>query len=150
MKDAIFFAFALFLGACQEDATMTFGLSMRALGSDRPAELAQDMCSPPGVHDGSTTGASIDVTEIGELPQLFLEADPDAEANIYRVRVYVAEREDGELWWEPGEILAEHRYDSEFGESGGQDSFVVDFDGEQYTIEVLGLPAAATCPGVMR
>jgi hypothetical protein len=147
MKHANSFAFALLLGACQEEEpTMTFGLALRALGTDRPAELAQPLCSPPGAYDGSTTGVSIDVTEIGELPQLMLEAEPDAEENVYRVRLYVLEREPGQIWWEPGEILAERSYDGDFGERGEQDSFVVDFDGEQYTVEVLGLPAATPCP----
>lgn len=125
---------------------MTFGLALRALGTDRPAELAQRVCSPPGAYDGSATGVSIDVTEIGELPQLMLEAEPDAEENVYRVRLYVLEREPGQIWWEPGEILAERSYDSEFGERGAEDSFGVDFDGEEYTVEVLGLPAATPCP----
>jgi len=46
----------------------------------------------------------------------------------------------------PSEVLAERVYDSKFGEGGQQDSFVVDFEGEPYTIEVLGIPAFASCP----
>jgi hypothetical protein len=149
METANLFAFALLLAACHEEPTMTFGLKLRVLDSDRPPEQEQTMCRPPGEYGGSTVGVSIDKWDIGEpAPHLFLESDPDAEENIYRVRVYTAvdHEEGGGVWWEPSEILAERSYDSGFGEGGEQDSFVVNFEEQPYTVEVQGLPSLATCP----
>jgi hypothetical protein len=95
----------------------------------------------------SATVSSIDRWDIDEPPpHLFMEAEPDAEANVFRARVYVAsERDPDGIWWLPGEILAERVYDGAFGESGARDAFVVDFEGEPYTVEVLGVPASTTC-----
>ena len=113
--------------------------------SDRPPEFAQGMCRDPGEFS-SSVGVSIDAPADGELNQLFLESDADAEDNVYHLRVYVAaERDPGQVWWEPGEILAERTYDHQFGELEEQDSFVVDYDGVRYTVDVVGLPAASTC-----
>ena len=145
MKEAIFLSLALLVPGCSDETTMTFGIDVRALASDRPPEFAQAMCREPGEYS-SAVGVSIDAPADGELNQLFLESDADPDANVYHLRVYIAkEREPGQVWWEPGEILAEHRYDSEFGESGAQDSFAVDYEGDRYTIDVVGLPAASTC-----
>ena len=146
MKKASLLPLVLLLGACHEEPAMTFGLNFRVGDSTRPVEQAS--CIPPGANSGETTGSSIDNWEIGEPPpHLFMDAEPDAEDDVYRVRVYVAyEIEKGGIWWEPSEILAERVYDVTFGESGGQDSFVVDFEGEPYTVEVVGIPAHASCP----
>ena len=152
MKKAICFAFALLLAACHDEPEMTFGLGFRVRDANQPAEPALDeeaidWCISPGASSGETAGSSIDNWEIDEPPpHLFMDAEPDAEANVYRVRVYVAsERDRDGIWWVPSEVLAERVYDGAFGENGGRDSFVVDFEGEPYTVEALGLPATATC-----
>lgn len=148
MKTATSFAFALLLGACHSEPAMTFGLHVRATTGDDPAEQTSDWCFPAGAHTGETIGTSIDRWEIGEPPpHLFMDAEPDAWDEVYRVRVYVAlEREADGGWWQPSEILAERVYDAKFGEGGARDSFVVDFEGEPYTVEVQGLSATDTCP----
>jgi hypothetical protein len=148
MKAVIFFASALLLAACHESPTMTFGLSVRVRGENEPPDPTQLSCRPPGASDGSTTGSSVDEWEIGEgPPHLFLELEPDAEEDVYRVQMYLAsEVEDNGIVWKPGEVLAERTYDSEFGETGAQDSFVVDFEGEPQIVEVQGLPPGASCP----
>ena len=145
MKKATLLPFALLVGACHEEPAMTFGLNFSVGFGSQPAE--QSSCIPPGSHSGETTGNSIDNWEIGEPPpHLFMDAEPDAEQNVFRVRVYVAsEREKDGIWWTPSEVLAERVYDGSFGESGARDSFVVNFEEEAVTIEVLGLPATATC-----
>jgi hypothetical protein len=148
MKEAIFFAFALLLPACHDEPTMSFGLLLRSRESSLPPEQGLDSCRPPGEYGGSRFGVSIDNWEINEPPpHLFLETNPDAEENVYRVRVYSAlEYEKDGIWWKPSELLAERTYDSAFGEGGRQDSFMVDFGEEQYTVEARGLPPDATCP----
>ena len=152
MKSLISFAFALLLAACHDEPVMTFGLGVRVDDGNEPAEPPLDeetidWCIPPGAASGEGSGSSIDNWEIGEPPpHLFMDAEPHAEQNVYRVRVYVAsEYEKDGIWWQPSEILAERTYDGTFGESGGHDSFVVDFQGEPYTVQVLGLPATTTC-----
>lgn len=125
---------------------MTFGLNLRVIESNTPPEQVGSSCHPPGANSGETSGFGSWTT--GEAPpHLFVEADPDAEKNVYRVRVFIASERDADgFWWTPSEVLAERTYDSAFGESGEQDNIVVDFEGEPYTVEVLGLPPAATCP----
>jgi hypothetical protein len=147
MEKATCFAFALLLAACHDEPTMTFGLDVRVHDGAQPAETTSEWCIAPGSASGETSGTSIDKWEIDEPPpHLFMDAEPDAEENVFRVRVYVAsEREKGGIWWQPSEILAERVYDGQFAESGEHDSFVVDFEGEPYTVEVMGLPAAASC-----
>jgi hypothetical protein len=147
MKTATFFAFTLLLAACHDEPTMTFGLDVRVDDGSQPAEQTSDWCIPPGAASGETSGSSIDRWEIDEPPpHMFMDAEPDADENVYRVRVYVAsERDEDGIWWEPSEILAERVYDAEFGESGARDAFVVDFEGEPYTVEVRGVPATTTC-----
>jgi hypothetical protein len=146
VKKAIVLSFALLLTACQEEeqTPMTFGLDLRVLHDNLPPDQVGSLCAPPGAYDGETTG----VGKWGDRqapPYLFLDADPDTEENVYRVRVFIASEHDEDgIWWKPSEVLAERSYDSTFGESGGEDSFVVDFEGKPYTIEVLGLPAS--CP----
>jgi hypothetical protein len=146
MKQAKFLAFALLLTACHEEPEMTFGLNFRVVESNMPSEQLSSSCHPPGANSGETSSFGSWTT--GEPPpHLFVEADPDAEENVYRVRVFVAsERDEDGIWWKPSEVLAERTYDSTFGESGAQDNIVVDFEGEPYTVEVLGLPPAAPCP----
>jgi hypothetical protein len=142
-------AFALLHVACHETPTMSFGLSFLIRGSDLPpTETAQSSCTPPGASHGSISASSIDDWEIGEPPpHLFLELDPDAEENVYRIRVFSAlEHDEDGFWWVPSEILAERSYDGAFGESGAQDAFVVDFEEQQYTVDVQGLPPDAACP----
>ncbi len=148
MKTATFFAFALLVAACHDEPAMTFGLDFRVRDGGEPSEQTSAWCIYPGATGGETTGSSIDRWEIDEPPpHLFMDAEPDAEENVYRVRVFVAsERERDGIWWEPSEILAERVYDAEFGESGARDSFVVDFEGEPYTVEALGIPTTAACP----
>jgi len=140
-------AFALLLAACNEEGSVTFGLDFRVIGSELGAQSAQ-VCTPPGAYHGSVSASSIDDWEIDEPPpHLFLEAYPDGEENVYRIQVYSAsEREEDGIWWVPSEILAERTYDAAFGENGGRDSFVVDFEDQQYTVEVLGLAPGAACP----
>jgi hypothetical protein len=147
MKKAIFFAFALLLPACHEEPTMSFGIHLKYRDSSSPSVPENDDCHPPGSY-GVGSGASIDNWEIGEPPpHLFLEVNPDAERDVYNVRVFSSlMRDEDAVWWTPDELFAERTYDRAFGDSGGQDSFVVDFDGEQYTVEVQGLPPAAACP----
>lgn len=147
MKKAILVASVLLLAACHEEPTMAFGLEYRVLGSELPAEPVHSGCTPPGAY-GGLSGSSIDSWEIGEPPpHLFLEAEPDAEDDVYRIRVFIAlEREEDGIWWEPSEMLAERTYDSTFGELGERDSFVVNFEEQTYTVEVQGLPPGATCP----
>jgi hypothetical protein len=147
MKEAILGSVVLF-SACHVEPLMTFGLEFRARGGDTPPGQAQVMCRPPGESDGNSTAGSIDHWEIDEPPpHLFLEATPDAEENLYRVSVYSASERDAHgIWWKASQILAERTYDGEFGERGQTDSFVVDFEGEQYTVDVLGLPPSASCP----
>jgi len=149
MKLATLPAFALVLAACHEEPTMTFGIDVHALRSGTPPEEIQVMCRPPGEYGGGTIGYSINARGIAgpQPPPLMLETDPNAEENVYYVRVYTAlEHDENGVWWGRDEVLAERSYDSSFGESREQDSFVVDFDGQQYTVEVSGLPPAATCP----
>ena len=81
----------------------------------------------------------------GRAPAGLVEAAPDAEQDVYRVRVYTASERDG-LWWKPDQVLAERSYDHVFGQGGALDSIVVDFEGQQHTIEVSGLPTSAQCP----
>lgn len=139
---------ALLLSACPDDPPVTFGLNFRFLESDIPAEeQANAWCLPPGQSHGSTSASSINIAIGDTPPHLFIEAAPDGKQDVYRVRLYTAaERDADDFWWVPSEVLAERSYDSEFGQRGEQDSIVVDFEGQQYTVEVLGLPAAATCP----
>jgi hypothetical protein len=138
--------FALLLAACNEDPTLTFGLEFRVADTDT-GTLSAQMCRPPGEHDGNVSGTSIDDWAIDEAPpHLFLDAEPDGEANAYHVQVYSASERDDGIWWLPSEILADRTYDAAFGEGGGEDSFVVDFEGQRYTVTVLGLPPDATCP----
>jgi hypothetical protein len=145
MTEAIFLSLALLVPACSDEPTVSFGIDVHALASDRPPEFAQGMCRDPGEFS-SSVGVSIDAPADGELNQLFLESDADAEDNVYHLRVYVAaERDPGQVWWEPGEILAERTYEHQFGELQEQDSFVVDYDGVRYSVDVVGLPAASTC-----
>lgn len=149
MKKASLLTFALLLAAChEEEPTMTFGLDVHYRESARAAEQALSWCRPPGDYHRSTSSTSIDNWDIGEPPpHLFLETDPDAEENVYRVRVYVVSEVDAQgFLTKPSAVLAERGYDSKFGESGEQDSFEVDFDGEPYTVEVQGLPPGSTCP----
>lgn len=148
MKRAICCAFALLLPACHDEPTMTFGLDLLYRESSEPPEEALPHCRPPGEYGDTPSGVSIDHWEIGEAPpHLFLESTPDAEENVYRVRVYSSsEREKDGVWWAPDEVLAERTYDRAFGESGGRDTFTVDFGAEQYTVEARGLPPDATCP----
>src|SRR5262245_14640658 len=129
MKTASSFAFALLLAACHDEPLMTFGLDFRVHDGSQPSEQVSAWCVDPGASSGATTGSSV-VWEIDEPPpHLFMDAEPDAEENVYRVRVYVAlERDEDGMWWEPSEILAERVYDAEFGEGGAGDSFVVDFE----------------------
>lgn len=140
-------ALALLLAACNEEGSVTFGLDFRVIGSDMGAQSAQ-VCSPPGAFHGNLSASSIDDWAIDEPPpHMFLELYPDGEENVYRVQVYTAsEREEDGIWWVPSEILADRTYDAAFGQSGGTDSFVVDFEGQRYTVEVLGLPPGAACP----
>jgi hypothetical protein len=140
-------AFALLLAACHEEGAVSFGLDFRVIGSAAEAQSAQ-LCTAPGAYHGSVVASSIDDWEIDEPPpHLFLEAYPDGEQNVYRIQVYSAsEREADGIWWEPSEILAERTYDAAFGENGGRDSFVVDFEDQRYTVEVQGLPPDAACP----
>lgn len=147
-KHHLLAALALLLSACEEDPIVTFGLDFRVRDGELPSEQTAAFCLPPGASHGSTSASSIDAWEIDEPPpHLFLEADPDGEENVYRVRVYVAsERDDEGFWWEPSEVLAERVYDSAFGEGGSADSFVVVFEGQQYTVEARGLPPDAPCP----
>jgi hypothetical protein len=146
MKEAIFLSLALLVPACGGDEpTMSFGIDVHALGSDRPPEFTRAMCRESGEYS-SSVGVSIDFAAEGELNRVFLESDADPEDDVYHLRVYVAkERDPGQIWWEPGEVLAERTYDREFGERSEQDSFVVDFEGVEYAIDVSGLPAASTC-----
>lgn len=145
MKYATLFAFALLFTACHEEPTMTFGLDFRLLRSDLPEEDAGGWCVPPGNYGGQISAVSLEFD--GPPPHLFIDADPDAEEDVYRVRVYVAsEREKGGVFWEPSEILAERTYDAKFGASSGADSLSVEFEGRGYTVEAQGLPADATCP----
>jgi hypothetical protein len=148
MKRAIFFAFSLLLPACHDEPIIRFGLDLLYRRSSRPPEEAFEHCRPPGEYDGTRSGLSIDDWEIGEPPpHLFLESNPDAEKNVYRVRVYSSStREEDGVWWSPDEMLAERIYDSAFGEGAQQDTFVVDVEGEQSTFEARGLPPGATCP----
>jgi len=145
MKTPTSFAFALLLTACHDEPLMTFGLDLRVLDGSQPAEQTSASCVDPGASSGATTGSSI-VWGLDEAPpHLFMDAEPDAEDNVYRVRVYVSsERDEERLWWKPSEILAERVYDAEFGEGGARDAFGVDFEGQPYTVEVLGVPV--TCP----
>jgi hypothetical protein len=146
MKQAILVAFALLAACHEEPAEMSFGLNIRLLESgDVPSEGASSSCIPPGGNTGEV--GSFGAWDIGEPPpHLFVEADPDAEEDVYRVRVFIASERDADgIWWIPSEVLAERSYDSAFGESGALDSIVVDFKGEPYTIDVLGLPTAE-CP----
>jgi len=147
MKKTMLCTFGLLLAACHDEPTMTFGLEFRVAGSETGA-LTSQFCSPPGEYGGLMHGSSIDDWEIDEPPpHLFLEAEPDAEENVYRVQVYVAsELEEDGIWWEPSEVLAERTYDSAFGESGAQDSFVVDFEEQRYTVEGAGAPARHRMP----
>lgn len=140
-------AFALLLAACNEEGTVTFGLDFRVTGSNTGAQSAQ-VCTPPGAYHGNSSASSIDDWGIDEPPpHLFLELYPDGEENVYRIQVYTAsEREDDGIWWVPSEIIAERTYDAAFGENGATDSFVVDFEEQQYTVEVLGLAPGAECP----
>jgi hypothetical protein len=145
MKQAILIAFALLAACHEEPAAMTFGLNIRLLESDVAPEGASSSCIPPGSNTGEVS--SFGAWDIGAPPpHLFVEADPDAEEEVYRVRVFIASERDADgIWWKPSDVLAERRYDSTFGESSAQDSIVVDFAGEPYTIDVLGLPTAE-CP----
>ena len=149
MKKAILLSFALLLTACleEEPATMTFGLELSVLHDNLPRDQVGSMCVPPGAHSGEGTGFGAWGNEEAP-PHLFVDAEPDAEDNVYRVQVYVASERDADgIWWTPSEVLAERSYDGAFGESGGEDSFVVDFEGQPYTTLVLGLPASTTpCP----
>jgi hypothetical protein len=144
MKASILVAFAL-LAACHEEPAMTFGLNFRLLDGSPLSEGVSSSCIPAGRHTGEPSGFG--AWDIGELPPyVIVEAEPDAEEDVYRVLVFVASERDADgIWWTPSEVLAERSYDSTFGESGAQDSIVVDFKGEPYTIEVLGLPTAE-CP----
>lgn len=145
MKPANLFAFALLLSACHEEPAMTFGLNFRVIESTTPPEEMSSSCHPPGANSGETSSFGSWTT--GEPPpHLFVEAAPDAEENVYRVRIFVVSERDADGSWKPGEVLAERTYDSTFGESGAEDTILVDFEGEPYTVEVLGLPSAATCP----
>ena len=152
MKSAIYFATVLILAACHEEPEMTFGLGIRVLDGSEGDDVTQlteqtiDWCIAPGAATGESSGSSIDWKIDEPPPHLFMDAEPDAEENVYRVRVYVtSERDEDGIWWVPSEVLAERVYDAEFGENGGRDSFVVDFEGQPYTVEALGLPATATC-----
>lgn len=148
MNRALPLALALLLSACPSDPPVTFGLNFRFLESSLSAEeQANAWCLPPGQFHGNISASSINIAIGDTPPHLFIEADPDGEEDVYRVRVYTAsERDEDGIWWLPSEVLAERSYDSEFGRRGEQDSIVVDFEGQQHTIEVLGLPAAASCP----
>lgn len=148
MKRALPLALALLLSACPEDPPVTFGLNFRFLERSVPAEEhGNAWCLPPGQYHGNISASSINVAIGDTPPHLFIEADPDGKQDVYRVRVYsAAERDADGIWWLPSEILAERSYDSEFGQRGERDSIVVDFEDEQYTVEVLGLPASTSCP----
>lgn len=147
MRRSLPLALTLLLGACADEPTMTFGLQLRAVHGDAPEQLVADWCLAPGLPHGGVSASSIDMKIDEPPPHLFIEADPDGEQDVFRVQVYSAwQRDDDNFWWLPDEVLAERSYDSAFGSSGGRDSFVVDFDGQQYTVEVLGLPGSASCP----
>jgi hypothetical protein len=148
MKKAGLLSFALLLAACHEEPTMTFGLEVRYRESSLAADQALSWCRPPGDYHGAFSSTSIDDWDIGEPPpHLFLETDPDAKENVYRVRVYVVSEPDAEgFFTKPSAVLIERDYDSKFGEGGLQDSFVVDFNGEPYTVDVQGIPPESTCP----
>ena len=149
MRKSILFAAALALCACEDEYLVpTFGLDLRARANDIDHEQGSELCIPPAPYGGYTRASSIDDWEVyEETPHLFLEAEPDGEENVYRVRVYTAsEREQDGVWWVPSEILAERVYDRRFGERGETDSFMVEFEGQQYTVEARGLPPDAACP----
>lgn len=146
MKNISACVVALLLAACHDEPAMTFGLEFRFLDPDMPDGPATTSCVPPGSHGGETSGVGSWPTG-APPPHLFLEAEPDAEENVFHVRVFVAsERDEDGIWWVPSEVLAERTYDGAFGEGGGEDSIVVDFEGRPQTIEVLGLPPEAPCP----
>lgn len=148
MKLAPSLALALLLSACPQDPYMTFGLNFRFLErSLPPEEQAGAFCLPPGVYHDSPSASSIGIGIGDAPPHLFIEAYPDAKADVFHIQVYTAlERDADGFWWQPSEILAERSYDTEFGQRGEQDAIVVDFEGEQYTVEVAGLPTGADCP----
>lgn len=148
MRSPILFAIALLLPACEGgDPSVTFGLEFRARYGDLPSQQTAELCEPPGRYHGNTSASSIDEWQIDEPPpHLFLETNPDGYDNVYRVRVYVASERDADgIWWKPSEVLAERVYDRQFGEGGATDSFMVDFEGQQYTVETRGIPPDATC-----
>lgn len=145
MKSLTSFAFTLLLAACHDEPLMTFGVDFRVVDGSQPSEQVSAWCVEPGAGSGATAGSSIVYSPEEQPPYLIMDAEPDAEENVYRVRVYVSsQRERGGIWWEPSEILAERVYDAEFGEGEASDSFVVDFEGERYTVEATGV--ATGCP----
>lgn len=149
MRNFILFAAALALCACEDEyLDPTFGLDLRVRANDLPYEQGTAFCIPPPPNGGFGRGSSIDDWSIHEEPpHLFIDVDPDGDADAFHVQVYIAsERETDGVWWVPSEILAERVYDRRFGERGQTDSFMVEFEGQQYTVSVLGLPPDATCP----
>jgi hypothetical protein len=123
MKKAILFAFALLLTACDEKP-MTFGLDVRHFEGDTPPEHAGRSCIQAGDLGGSSAAS---IAFEGPPPHLWWELEADAEEGVYRVRAYVvSEYEEGSSLAKSSEVLAERIYDSEFGERGAEDSFVVD------------------------
>lgn len=148
MNRALPLALALLLSACPDEPSLTFGLHFRFLEADLPAEeQANAWCLPPGQPHGDSTASSINIAIGDTPPHLFIEAAPDGYDDVYRVRVYSAEERDSDgFWWVPSEVLAERTYDGTFGQRGEQDSIVVDFEGQQHIVEVLGLPAGSDCP----
>jgi len=144
MKIVPFLALVQLLSACSgEEPVMTFGLAVRLAASETPPPTRL-LCSPPGEY-ASSVGVSLSLD--GPPPHLFVESEAYPEDDVYRVRVYDAvEQEANRIVWIRNEVLFERTYDSAFGEGSLTDSFVVDFDGQQYTFEAQGLPASATCP----
>ncbi|WP_437603328.1 hypothetical protein WMF28_17115 [Sorangium sp. So ce590] len=139
MKKASLLALALLLTACEEEKRMAFGIDVQAYDP----EFSASHCSLAGETETIGSLTVFDDTQQPPRPHYKFEFESDSDEQVYHVRVSDATAVDEEARWP---VLAERTYDSAFGESGGQDSFVVDLNGEQVTFRVLGIPAEGGCP----
>ncbi|WP_437960694.1 hypothetical protein WME76_14275 [Sorangium sp. So ce119] len=140
MKRASILVLGLLLAAC-EDERMTFGISVQACEPETPCSV----CILPGQTESL---GSLMTSDGPQRPRYEFEVESDADEQVYHVRVSAVTAYDEETKTATSlELLEERTYDSAFGETGDQDSFVVDVKGEQVTLTVLGIPASGGCPG---
>ena len=140
MKKASLLALALLLAAC-EDERMVFGIDVQAYDP----EFSSSLCDLPGESESIGSLTVFDDAQQPPRPHYKSEIESDSDEQVYHVRVSAVTAVDEETRWP---VLEERTYDSAFGESGGQDSFVVDLKGEQVTFTVLGIPAEGECPQI--